>query len=168
MSILKIEGQIFFLRIFLSVPSVLSVPVSILKIEGQIFSQNIFECPECPECPSVRSLNRGSDFFLRIFLECPKCPKCPSVHSQNRGSDCFLWIHSPKTFLEQLIFLSDYFVCLFLKGRVIVNIIISVKNCVRLLDFAYKCQDTFVPILWYAQYGRLARLWIDLQFCRQN
>ena len=152
------------------------------------------ECPQCPQCPSFRSLNRGSDFFLRIFLsvpsvpvsilkiegqivflriflecpKCPKCPKCPSVRSQNRGSDCFLWIHSPKTFLEQLIFLSDYFVCLFLKGRVIVNIIISVKNCVRLLDFEYKCQDTFVPILWYAQYSRLARVFRESQSIKEH
>jgi hypothetical protein len=62
-SVLKIEGQIFFLRIFWS------VRVSVLKIEGQIFFSEYFQVADCPSVPSQK---RGSDFFLRInILECP-------------------------------------------------------------------------------------------------
>ena len=47
----------FFLKIFSS------VQVSVLKTEGQIFFLRILL--------SVRSQNRVSDFFLRIFFDCP-------------------------------------------------------------------------------------------------
>ena len=63
--------------------------------------------------------------------------------------------------LEGQIFLWDYFVCLFLKCIVniiksVVNIIMSVEE-LRFLNFVSNSQDTFVPTVWYAQYGRLAK-----------
>ena len=62
------KGSDFFHRIFLSVPSVLSVPVSILKIEGQIYFLRIFSSVLSVLSGRVSILKiEGQIFFLRIF-----------------------------------------------------------------------------------------------------